>query len=134
MPTIAKILPAFAAAAIASGACSTEGGEGRESAGAEPAAASAATILESSAPANGAVLSSAPEALMLTFGRPVRLAEVTVAGGDGMEMPMMIASAGANTRYSLPLDGVGRGKWTVRWRAVDEAGATHEGAFSFEVR
>jgi methionine-rich copper-binding protein CopC len=134
MATIAKAVPAFAALLIVTDGCSTESGARPGSAGSEAAAPADATILQSSVPADGAILSSAPQALVLTFRQNVSLAEVTVAGADGQVIPMMIASAGATKHYSLPLDGIGRGSWTARWRAVDEAGTLHEGQIRFEVR
>ena len=128
-----RILPALAACALSTGACSTDGAATRDSAGSEPAATASNSILSSSEPANGAKLRSAPQRLVLNFARPVRLAEVMVTGSDGLSMPMMVSSAGANRRYELPLDGLETGSYTVRWRAIDEGGATHEGTIAFQV-
>ena len=125
-------LPAFITCALLTGACSAEGAARPESAGSEPAATANASVLSSSEPANGAKLRSAPDRLVLNFTKPVRLAEVTVTGSDGSMMPMMVSSAGANRRYELPLDGLEDGSYTVRWRAIDEAGAAHEGSIAFQ--
>jgi methionine-rich copper-binding protein CopC len=54
-----------------------------------------------------------------------------VAGADGQTMPMMVSSAGANRRYELPLDGLESGSFTIRWRAIDEAGSQHQGTIAF---
>lgn len=127
-------LTALAAALLLAGGCSAASRDRQESAETEPAAPAAARgVLTSSAPANGARLSAVPTRLVLDFARPVRLAEVTVKGTDGLEMPMMVSSAGANRRYELPLDGLGRGSYTIHWRAIDEAQHSHEGDISFEI-
>lgn len=136
MPKIDPQFPlAMIAAALLTSACAARETPRGESADAEPAAASAAkneSILASSTPSNGAKLNSAPGALVLNFARPVSLAEIVVEGPDGM-MPMMLSPAGATMRYEIPLDGIGTGSYTVRWRAVDEAGAQHRGSIAFEV-
>ena len=128
-----RILSALAACALLPGACSTDGAASPESAGSEATATASNSILSSSEPANGAKLRNAPQRLVLNFARPVRLAEVTVTGSDGLSMPMMVSSAGANRRYELPLDGLETGSFTVRWRSIDEGGATHEGTIAFQV-
>ena len=133
MPKVESIfLSPLVAAALLTSACAAESAARPESAGAEPASRGE-SILSSSVPANGAKLGASPNALVLNFARPVRLAEVTVTGTDGSLMPMMVSSAGANRRYELSLDGLERGGYTVHWRAVDEAGVTHEGDISFEI-
>lgn len=91
-----------------------------------------ASLLEGSTPSAGATV-AAPQSLVLVFRRPVVLAEVSVTGPDGMAMPMMLASAGAQARYVLPLDGLGSGVHEVRWRAIED-GATRAGSFRFTVR
>ena len=128
-----RILPALAACALSTGACSTDGAGTPESTDSGPAATASNSILASSEPANGAKLRSAPQRLVLNFAKPVRLAEVLVTGADGLSMPMMVSPAGANRRYELPLDGLAKGSYTVRWRAIDEGGATHEGTIAFQV-
>ena len=89
--------------------------------------------LAGSSPAAGARV-AAPSDLRLVFRAPVRLAEVTVSGPDGLTVPMMISSAGEQTSYSLPLDGLEPGDYSVRWRAVVVGGASREGSFRFTVR
>ncbi len=98
----------------------------------EPAPATSA--LARSSPPDGAVLSSPPESLTLTFAQPVRLVEVTVTGSDGLTMPMMVTPAGAQLRYSLPLSGLERSAYTVSWRALAEDGRSLSGNFRFTIR
>lgn len=129
-----RLLAAFAATAVIAGACSAGESTRQESAGAQPTPTGASGgVLASSAPANGARLRTSPRTLVLTFNVAVRLAEVTVAGADGQLMPMMVSSAGATRRYELPLEPLTEGAYTVRWRAVDERGTSHEGSIAFQV-
>lgn len=117
---------ALLAAALA-GACAAPEGAGISAEGGP------ASLLERSTPSAGATVAAPPQSLVLVFRRPVVLAEVSVTGPDGMTMPMMVASAGAQARYVLPLDGLGPGVHEVRWRAIED-GATREGSFRFTVR
>ena len=94
------------------------------------ATASPAPFLLRSSPAAGATV-GAPDELVLVFDRPVALAEVTVVGPDGA-MPMMLSPAGAQSRYALPLHGLGPGIYEVRWRIG--GAAPREGGFRFTVR
>gem|GEM_PF-4777194 len=127
------ILPALAAWALSITACAAEGTARPESSGSSPAVTVGGSVLSSSNPSNGAKLRSAPDKLILDFAKPVRLAEVTVAGSDGQLMPMMVSSAGASRRYELPLDGLEAGSYSIRWRAIDEAGIRHDGTIAFEI-
>ena len=99
---------------------------------AAPTAPAEQSALLRSTPAAGARV-AAPRDLLLVFRRPVRLAEVIVAGSDGMTIPMMIHSAGEQTEYSLPLPDLARGVYEVRWRAIAPGSVSHQGSFSFTV-
>jgi len=94
---------------------------------------SPASLLKGSSPADGATLSRSPENLVLTFARPARLQEVTLAGSDGSEMPMMVTSAGEVERFSIPLNGLQPGAYTAKWRAVS-GGPSYEGSVRFTIR
>ena len=48
-------------------------------------------------------------------------------------MPMMVTAVGEVEHYSLPLSGVGAGRYSVDWRASVQ-GVDHSGSFGFEVR
>ena len=101
--------------------------------GSAPTGSGHQSPLARSSPAAGATV-AAPADLLLAFQEPVRLAEVTVTGSDGMTMPMMISSAGEQTSYSLPLPDLAPGVYDVRWRAIVRGGASREGSFRFTVR
>lgn len=93
--------------------------------------ASATSLLERSIPADGARLLASPENLVLNFRTPVRLQEVTVLGADGQSVPMMITAAGLSRSFSIPMPDLEPGSYTVRWRAADETGGSHEGSLGF---
>ena len=95
--------------------------------------AAAQSILQSSTPANGSTVRGPVNRLELRFSPPARLGEVTVTGGDGMKMPMMVTAVGEVSYYALPLPGLGPDVYTVEWKAT-AAGAAHQGSVRFTVR
>ena len=99
---------------------------------ANEAIAGSEELLIQSTPSDGASV-RAPRVLALTFREPVRLAEVTITGPSG-EMPMMIASAGEQRSYSVPLPDLEPGRHEVKWRALARDGGAHQGRLSFTVR
>ena len=90
-----------------------------------------ASILAASKPAAGSTVAAPVDELVLHFSPPARLEEVTVAGPDGT-MPMMVTAVGEVEHYSLPLSGLGPGRYEVAWRA-SRRGAQHRGSFGFAV-
>ena len=88
--------------------------------------------LERSEPAAGSTVKGPLNQLMLHFNRPARLEEVTITGPDG-SMPMMITPVGEIEHYALPLSGLGRGAYSVAWRAT-ASGREQQGRFGFTVR
>jgi methionine-rich copper-binding protein CopC len=95
-------------------------------------AATSNPLLAGSVPANGAVVAGPVAGLQLSFSPPARLLEITIGGPDG-QMPMMVTAAGEQSRYSLPLPGLGKGNYSVDWRAI-AAGREDRGTFSFTVK
>lgn len=93
----------------------------------------AQTLLASSRPADGSAVAAPVDVLELDFARPARLAEVTVTGSDGSKMPMMVNAVGEATHYSLPLDGLGTGRYTIDWRAT-VVGIDYHGNIHFDVK
>jgi methionine-rich copper-binding protein CopC len=88
-----------------------------------------ASILAASKPAAGSTVPAPLDELVLHFSPPARLEEVTIAGPDGT-MPMMVSAVGEAEHYSLPLSGLGPGRYEVAWRAR-RGGAQHRGSFGF---
>ncbi|MDV3257082.1 MAG: copper resistance protein CopC [Sphingomonas sp.] len=110
-------------------------GQAHQAAGAadRPAAAtSASSILAWSRPVAGSTVNGPVDELQLHFSPPARLDEVTVSGPDGA-MPMMVTAVGEVAHYSLPVPGLEPGRYTVDWRA-SAGGTDHRGRFGFQVR
>lgn len=106
----------------------------RPAAGAESTEATArsSSILAWSRPAAGSTVAAPVNELVLHFSPPARLGEVTVAGPDGA-MPMMVTAVGEVEHYSLPMSGLGPGRYSVEWKATAR-GVDYNGSFSFDVR
>ncbi len=92
----------------------------------------AGELLTRSTPAHGQILRRSPGELSLTFREPVRLAEVTISGDDQL-IPIMLAPAGAQKRFRIPLPELDRGSYTVAWRAGVGA-ESRQGSFRFQIR
>ena len=90
------------------------------------------SILAWSIPAAGSTVSAPVNELVFHFTPPARLGEVTVTGPDGA-MPMMVTAVGEVEHYSLPVDGLDSGSYTVAWRA-SASGVDYRGSFVFQVR
>jgi len=130
-------LPTTASALfLLGGACAVNTGQSSARAVSAPAGPestqpSAANILAWSKPAAGSTVGAPMDELVLHLSPPARLQEVTVTGPDGT-MPMMVTAAGEATHYSLPVTGLGPGRYTVAWRA-SRGGFGHRGSFGFAV-
>ena len=98
----------------------------------QPAQTAGTSILAWSRPASGSIVSDPVNELAFHFSPPARLSEITVTGPDGA-MPMMVTAVGEVEDYSLPLSGLGPGRYTVAWQARAR-GVDYSGSFSFEVR
>ena len=103
-----------------------------------PATASGHALLQSSDPAAGATLGSAPSVVKLTFGETpdVRLSAVKVLDSDGADhVSGPIASlADPPDSLSVPLGPLGDGVYTVSWRTVSAVdGHVAAGSFAFGV-
>lgn len=90
------------------------------------------SILAWTKPAAGSTVSAPVNELVFHFSPPARLGEVTVTGPEGA-MPMMVTAVGGVEHYSLPLSGLGPGRYTVEWKATAR-GVDYNGSFGFEVR
>src|SRR4051812_31037503 len=73
-----------------------------------------ASILASSVPGAGSMVREPVDSLELHFNPPARLDEIIVRGPAGA-MPMMVHAVGTVAHYSLPLSGIGPGKYQVEW-------------------
>lgn len=121
---------------LCAGCAANSGGAPAEAANAAAGPASmeqpaAATILAWSKPSAGATVAAPVNELVLHFSPPARLLEVTVTGPGGT-MPMMVSAVGEVAHYSLPLAGLGPGRYDVAWRA-SRGGVQYRGSFGFVV-
>ena len=91
------------------------------------------SLFVSSKPADGSTVTAPVDELELEFAKPVRLQEVTVTGADGLKMPIMVTAVGEVIRYSVPLDGLGAGSYTVEWKA-NSSGVDYNGNIHFDVK
>ena len=98
-------------------------------------AAQAHTHLESSMPAEGAVLTSAPSQIMLHFSEATRLTAVTVQK-DGDKEPKTIGALPkeASKAVTLPVEGLTPGKYNVQWRAIGGDNHVMTGKLNFTVQ
>ena len=126
-------LAAASLALFLGAACAANSGDApAQAANASTEQPATASILAASKPAAGSTVPAPVDELVLHFSPPARLAEVTVAGPDGT-MPMMVSAVGEVEHYSLPLSGLGPGRYEVAWRASRGA-VQHEGRFEFTVK
>ncbi len=94
--------------------------------------------LRSSVPANGAVLSTAPSALRLTFTESPELAFTTVELLDPTGQPVALASVALIPDSSRVVVAAIRGplvagRYTVRWRTAAKDGHPTSGEFHFSI-
>lgn len=94
--------------------------------------AAAGSILTSSEPAAGSVVQRPVDTIKLHFNPPARLVEITVSGPGGT-MPMMVTAVGEVSDYSLPVNDLGPGRYSVNWKAT-AAGQAYGGNFAFTVK
>jgi len=99
---------------------------------AAPGTSASQSILVASRPAGGSTVTEPVNELMLHFSPPAALNEVTLTGPSGT-MPMMVSPVGEVEHYSLPLQDLEAGAYTVSWR-VTSAGTQHMGSFNFRVQ
>jgi hypothetical protein len=98
-------------------------------------AAQAHTHLESSMPADGAVLTSAPKEVMLHFSEATRLTALTIQkDGDKDAKSIATLPKDPTAAATVPLDVLGPGKYTVSWRALGDDSHVMNGKLSFTVK
>lgn len=98
-------------------------------------AAGAHTRMVGSEPANGAVLESPPERIVLRFSTPVTVVEavLTSADGKGAERAVGAAAAGAVVTFTPALDPGAAGLYTLRWRVAGADSHAVRGVLTFRV-
>ena len=99
------------------------------------AAASAHSRLNTTAPADGAVLAQAPAHIVLTFAKRLRLTRVRMIQDDGPALDLDLGGQKSfKTRFTVPLAGKGRGLYRIEWRGLSIDGHAMRGRFGFRVK
>ena len=99
-----------------------------------PVAAAAHSRMDTTAPADGAVLAEPPSEIVLTFAKRVRLTRVRMARDDGRPVDLDLGDQKAfATRFVLPATDMGKGRYRIEWRALASDGHAMRGAFMFRV-
>ena len=98
-------------------------------------AALAHSKLDTTMPANGAVLAQAPESIVLTFAKRLRLTRVRMIHNDGPALDLDLGGQKSfRTRFAFPLAGKGRGLYRIEWRGLAADGHVMRGRFGFRVK
>ena len=98
-------------------------------------AASAHSRLNTTAPADGAVLARAPAQIVLTFAKRLRLTRVRMILDDGPALDLDLGGQKSfRTRFAVPLAGKGRGLYRIEWRGLAADGHVMRGGFAFRVK
>lgn len=98
-------------------------------------AAFAHSKLDTTVPANGAVLAQAPARIVLSFAKRIRLTKVRLRHGDSAAVDLDLSGQkGFATRFAIVLPGRGRGLYRIEWRGLAADGHAMRGRFSFRVK
>lgn len=97
--------------------------------------AQAHTHLESSMPADGAVVAAAPGEIMLHFSEATRLTSLTLHK-EGDKEPKSVAALPktASKAVTVPVAGLTAGKYQVQWRAIGGDNHVMTGKLQFTVQ
>jgi len=97
-------------------------------------AAQAHTHLESSMPADKAVVSVAPKQVMLHFSEPSRLTAVSIQKeGEKKETAVSALPKQVATDLTVPVEISGPGTYKLKWRAIGGDNHVMSGALQFTV-
>jgi copper transport protein len=101
-----------------------------------PAAAAAHATLERTAPAFGTRLDQAPKVVRLTFDQSVDALPdaIKVYSAHGALLSGSTRTSDDKRTIAVPVKTLGRGGYTVRWRAVSADGHVVSGVFTFGVK
>ncbi|MEO6997156.1 MAG: copper resistance protein CopC [Terracoccus sp.] len=102
--------------------------------GLPPTSASAHAELVSTVPTAGAVLSTAPSSVELTFDEPVFLVPdgLQLYDSSGVHRTLPVAAAGSTVRATLPAR-LAQGSYVVAWRVVSDDSHPESGVLAFTV-
>ncbi len=91
--------------------------------------------LNTTEPADGAVLAQAPPHIVLTFAKRIRLTRVRMThdAGDTVDLDLGEQTAFA-TRFELPLKDMGSGLYRIEWRGLSGDGHAMRKTVTFRVQ
>ena len=90
--------------------------------------------VDSSVPANGAVLSEAPAEISFNFTKAIRLTRVELIYAENTAVKLDLDRQKSFERsFSLPLDGMGSGTYRIEWRGLAKDGHAMQGELTFTV-
>lgn len=91
--------------------------------------------LDSTTPANEAVVTQMPTEVLLDFKGDIRLARVSIIHADTHSMDMDLGEQTAFTQeFTLPMHDMGPGEYVIEWRGLGDDGHAMNGTFSFVVK
>ncbi|MDE0256147.1 MAG: copper resistance protein CopC [Rhodospirillaceae bacterium] len=91
--------------------------------------------LNTTEPADGAVLAQAPARIVLSFAKRIRLTRVRMThnAGDAIDLDLGKQTSFA-TRFELPLKDMGSGLYRIEWRGLSGDGHAMRKTFTFRVQ
>lgn len=98
-------------------------------------AASAHSPLDSTRPADGAMLAAVPTEIHFTFKRNIRLTKVTWKHSDGTSGALNTSQVGGfATDLVLPFAETATGEYLIEWRGLSDDGHPQKGTFTFSIK
>ena len=90
---------------------------------------------ETTIPADGATLRNAPDVIVMTFNRPIRVTMLELTDSDGDTVALARSDGMAPvTRLEATPEPLSAGSYTVRWRGLAGDGHPMSCRFTFEVQ
>ncbi len=97
-------------------------------------AAEAHAHLVTSTPAEGAVLSAAPEAVVLTFSEGAQFTAVNIQKGADAKQPIKPLPPPAAPTATVRMPTLSPGSYTLSWRVLSDDGHVASGTLHFSVK
>ncbi len=90
--------------------------------------------LEMTIPENEAVLDDVPESVSIHADKKIRLTKVEMQHEDHKALELDISKyKGFEKEFTLPIEPMGTGIYTISWRALGQDGHPIQGKFTFTV-
>lgn len=91
--------------------------------------------LNSTTPANEAIIAAAPTELMLDFKGEVRLTKVSMTHPPHKSVDLNLnGNKGFISDFAVPMEGMGNGAYVIEWRGLGKDGHPMKGSFTFTVQ